>query len=64
VNGRRDATTHEPTPSGKIQLYSGRAMELGLPPLPMHEAMREVQTARVSAQILPGTHDCSVPRHL
>ena len=35
-----------PTPSGKIELYSERAMELGLPPLPMHEAMREVQTAQ------------------
>jgi len=26
-----------PTPSGKIELYSERAKELGLPPLPVHE---------------------------
>ena len=27
-----------PTPSGKIELYSTRAADLGLPPLPVHEA--------------------------
>jgi anaerobic selenocysteine-containing dehydrogenase len=27
-----------PTPSGKIELYSERAVSLGLPPLPVHEA--------------------------
>src|SRR5215469_8146477 len=26
-----------PTPSGKIELYSERASQLGLPPLPVHE---------------------------
>ena len=29
-----------PTPSGKIELYSTRAADLGLPPLPVHEAPR------------------------
>jgi len=27
-----------PTPSGKIELYSARAEDLGLPPMPIHEA--------------------------
>jgi anaerobic selenocysteine-containing dehydrogenase len=35
-----------PTPSGKIELYSARAKQLGLPPLPVHEEMHEDQTAR------------------
>jgi anaerobic selenocysteine-containing dehydrogenase len=29
-----------PTPSGKIELYSERAKELGLPPLPVHEDLK------------------------
>jgi anaerobic selenocysteine-containing dehydrogenase len=28
-----------PTPSGKVELYSARAESLGLPPLPVHEAL-------------------------
>jgi anaerobic selenocysteine-containing dehydrogenase len=32
-----------PTPSGKIELYSGRAREMGLPPLPTYEDPEPVQ---------------------
>ena len=28
-----------PTPSGKVELYSARAIGLGLPPLPVHEPL-------------------------
>ena len=40
-----------PTPSGKIELYSERAKELGLPPLPVHE---DLAATRYSLKLCQG----------
>ena len=50
-----------PTPSGKIEFYSERAMELGLPPLPDARSDARSPDGAVSAQLLPGTHADPVP---
>jgi anaerobic selenocysteine-containing dehydrogenase len=44
------------TPSGKVELYAQRALELGMPPLPVYEALPDTAQRLALAQGRTLTH--------
>ena len=58
---RRPSRPSLPTPSGRVEFYSERALELGLPPLPVHD---DLPSSRYPLVLRQGPNPHALPRLL